>query len=244
MTPAAQLDQIRIVLCHTSHPGNIGAAARAMKTMGLSKLHLVNPKRFPTDETVAMAAHATDVVDAASVHAELHEALTGTVFVAACTARPRDLSHTMLTAREAAARLVQESARGPVALVFGPEKYGLTVDEVNRCSVIAMIPANPEYPSLNLAAAVQLFSYEVRQAALTLDSYPQEAFEPAPYEDVERLFVHLEQTLYDIDFLNPKSPKRLMQRLRRLFQRARLEREEVNILRGILAAMQKNQPPD
>jgi tRNA/rRNA methyltransferase len=126
-----------------------------------------------------------------------------------------------------------------VALVFGPEKYGLTVSEVNRCSVIAMVPANPLYSSLNLAAAVQLFAYEVRLAAEAIDTYPQEVFEPAPYQDVERLFEHLEQTLYDIEFLDPKNPKRLMQRLRRLFQRARLEREEVNILRGILAAAQK-----
>jgi tRNA/rRNA methyltransferase len=244
MTPAAALDNVRIVLCHTSHPGNIGGAARAMKTMGLTRLHLVNPKRFPSDDASAMAAHASDLLEVASVHAELDPALMGTVFAVACTARTRDLSHAMLTAREAAARLVQEAARGPVALVFGPEKYGLTVEEVSRCSVIAMVPANPDYSSLNLAAAVQIFAYEVRQAAFATDSYPQETFEPAPYEDVERLFGHLEQTLYDIDFLNPKSPKRLMQRLRRLFQRARLEREEVNILRGILAAMQKDREGD
>jgi tRNA/rRNA methyltransferase len=240
MTPGAVLDNVRIVLCHTSHPGNIGGAARAMKTMGLTRLHLVNPKLFPSEDSSAMAAHASDVLEAAHVHAELDPALTGTVFAVACTARSRDLSHVMLTAREAAARLVHEAARGPVALVFGPEKYGLTVEEVSRCSVIAMIPANPDYSSLNLAAAVQIFAYEARQAALATGSFAQEAFEPAPYEDVERLFGHLEQTLYDIEFLNPKSPKRLMQRLRRLFQRARLEREEVNILRGILAAMQKS----
>jgi tRNA/rRNA methyltransferase len=146
----------------------------------------------------------------------------------------------VLTPREAAARLVHEAARGPVALLFGPEKHGLTVEEVSRCGVIAMVPANPDYPSLNLAAAVQLFAYEMRQAAEATETYPQELLEPAPYEDVERLFDHLEQTLYDIDFLDPRNPKRLMQRLRRLFQRARLEREEVNILRGILAAAQKH----
>jgi tRNA/rRNA methyltransferase len=239
MANAAPLCDIRIVLCHTSHPGNIGGAARAMKTMGLERLHLVDPKRFPSDEADAMAAHAYDVLEAASVHADLDQALAGTVFAAACTARSRDLSHAVLTARETAARLVHEAARGPVALVFGPEKYGLTVSEVNRCSVIAMVPANPLYSSLNLAAAVQLFAYEVRLAAEAIDTYPQEVFEPAPYQDVERLFEHLEQTLYDIEFLDPKNPKRLMQRLRRLFQRARLEREEVNILRGILAAAQK-----
>jgi len=188
-----------------------------------------------------VADHPTDVLQSASVHTGLDQALNGTVFAAACTARSRDLSHAVLTARETAARLVHEAARGPVALVFGPEKYGLTVEEVNRCSVIAMVPANPHYSSLNLAAAVQIFAYEVHLAAQAIDTYPQEVFEPAPYQDLERLFEHLEQTLYDIEFLDPKNPKRLMRRLRRLFQRARLEREEVNILRGILAAAQKRQ---
>jgi tRNA/rRNA methyltransferase len=239
MPEAASLHDVRIVLCHTSHPGNIGAAARAMKTMGLDRLHLVTPKRFPSDEATAMAARAADVLDAACVHQELDQALAGTVFAAACTARNRDLSHSVLTVRETAVRLVHEAVRGPVALVFGPEKHGLTVEEVNRCSVIAMVPANPQYSSLNLAAAVQLFAYEVRLAAQDLDTYPQQLFEPAPYQDIERFFEHLEQTLYDIEFLDPRNPKRLMQRLRRLFQRARLEREEVNILRGILAAAQK-----
>ena len=236
---AVSSPEIRIVLCHTSHPGNIGAAARAMKTMGLDRLHLVNPKYFPSPEAEAMATHAADVLESARVHASIDQALAGTVFAAACTARNRDLSHAVLTAREAGTRLLQEAARGPVALVFGPEKTGLTVEEVNRCSVIAMVPANPLYSSLNLAAAVQLFAYELRLAAEAPETLPQEIFDPAAYQDVERLFEHLEQTLYDIEFLDPKNPKRLMQRLRRLFQRARLEREEVNILRGILAAAQK-----
>ena len=188
-----------------------------------------------------MAAHAADVLASASVHSHLDQALAGTVFAAACTARSRGLSHAVLTPRQTAARLAYEACHGPVALIFGPEKYGLTVEEVSRCSVIAMIPANPQYSSLNLAAAVQLLAYEIRLALEAIETYPQEAFEPAPYEDVERLFEHLEQTLYDIEFLDPGKPKRLMQRLRRLFQRARLEREEVNILRGILAAAQKRQ---
>src|SRR5262249_50206941 len=190
MVDIGSLHEIRIVLCHTSHPGNIGGAARAMKTMGLERLHLVNPKRFPSAEAAALAKHATDVLDAACVHRDLDHALEGTLFAAASTARTRDLSHAALTAREAAARLVEEAGRGPVALVFGPEKYGLTTEEVNRCSVIAMIPANPNYPSLNLAAAVQVFAYEIRLAAEAVESYPQEVFEPAPYQDVERFFEH------------------------------------------------------
>jgi tRNA/rRNA methyltransferase len=239
MAATSLLQNVRVVLCQTSHPGNIGAAARAMKTMGLTSLYLVNPKRFPCPEAEAMAARSTELLEAARVCTTLDEALAGTVYAAACTARNRDLSHAILTAREAGLRLVEEAARGPVALVFGPEKYGLTVEDVNRCSAIAMIPANPEYSSLNLGAAVQVFAYELRQAAEAMDSYPPAAYAPAKYEEVERLFEHLEQTLYDIEFLDPRQPKRLMQRMRRLFQRTRLEHEEVNILRGILAAAQK-----
>src|SRR5262249_10694805 len=158
-------------------------------------------------------------------HRDLDHALEGTVFAAAGTARTRDLSHAALTAREAAARLVQEARRGAGGLGFGPEENGLTTGGGKRCSAIAMIPAHPTYSSLNLAAAVQIFAYEIRLAAEAVESFPQEAFEPAPYEDLERFFEHLEQTLYDVEFLDPKNPKRLMQRLRRLFQRARLERE-------------------
>ena len=243
MTATAVLDNIRVVLCQTSHPGNIGAAARAMKTMGLVSLYLVNPKRFPSPEAEAMAARSTELLDAARVCETLDQALVGTVYAAACTARNRDLSHAILTAREAGQRLVQEAARGPVAVVFGAEKYGLTVEDVNRCSVITMIPANPEYSSLNLGAAVQVLAYEIRQAAEATESYPPSEHAPARYEDVELFFTHLEQTLYDIEFLDPRHPKRLMQRMRRLFQRARLEHEELNILRGILAAMQKKARP-
>jgi len=225
-------------MCQTSHPGNIGACARAMKTMGLEQLVLVNPKFFPHPEAEAMASRATDVLERARVCTDIDEALGGTVFAAASTARGRDLSHPVLTPREAAVRMIEEARHGPVALVMGAEKYGLTVEEVNRCSVIATIPANPDYSSLNLAAAVQLFAYELRLAAL--DPLPaQQEFAPATHEDLERFYAHLEQTLLDVGFLNPSAPKRLMQRMRRLFARARVEREELNILRGILAAAQE-----
>ncbi len=239
MPAAPPLNNVRVVLCGTTHPGNIGAAARAMKTMGLASLYLVNPKRFPAPEAEAMAAGATDVLERASVCGSLDDALAGTLFAVACTARRRDLSHEVLTPREAGIRLAGEATHGLAALVFGPEKTGLTAEEVSRCAVIAMIPANPEYTSLNLAAAVQILAYELRQAAETVASYPQEAHEPATYEEIELFFQHLTQTLYDIEFLDPKQPKRLIQRMRRLFQRARLEKEEVNILRGILTAAQK-----
>ena len=236
--PPAPLSNVRVVLCQTSHPGNIGACARAMKTMGLEHLVLVNPKFFPHAEAEAMASRATDILSEARVCTRLDEALSGSVFAAASTARNRDLSHPVLSPREAAVRMMQEARHGPVALVMGAEKYGLTVEEVNRCSVIASIPANPEYSSLNLAAAVQLFAYELRMAAL--DPTPaQQSFAPATHEDLERFYVHLEQTLLEVGFLNPEAPKRLMQRMRRLFARTRLEREELNILRGILAAAQE-----
>jgi tRNA/rRNA methyltransferase len=230
---------VRIILCGTSHPGNIGASARALKTMGLASLYLVSPKHFPAADADAMASGAVDLLRTATVCSSIDEALDGTVFAVACTARSRDLSHAVLTARETGLRLVCEAANGPVALVFGPEQSGLTGREVGRCAAIGMIPTNPDYSSLNLAAAVQIFAYEVRQAAEAMASYPQETYEAASYGEVEFFFHHLELTLYDIGFLDPKQPKRLMQRLRRLFQRARLEKEEVNILRGILSAAQR-----
>jgi tRNA/rRNA methyltransferase len=237
--PERLLASVRVVLCRTSHPGNIGACARAMKTMGLDRLCLVEPARFPHAEAEAMATRATDVLERATLCATLDEALAGTVFAAACTARPRDLSPMALTPREAAARLIREAAHGPVALVFGPERTGLTVEEVSRCSVISTIPANPAYSSLNLAAAVQVFAYEARLAACLIEALPQEQHAPATHEEVELLYAHLERTMIETGFLDPASPKRLMQRMRRLFGRARLEQEEVNILRGILAAAQK-----
>jgi tRNA/rRNA methyltransferase len=238
-SPEILLDNVRVVLCRTSHPGNIGACARAMKTMGLSHLYLVQPLRFPDAEADAMASRATDLLERATVCATLDEALAGTAFAAASTARPRDLSPASLTPRSAAARLVREAAHGPVALVFGPERTGLTVEEVSRCSVISTIPANPVYSSLNLASAVQVFAYETRVAACEVQSPPQEEQPAASHEELERLYAHLEQAMIDTGFLDPASPKRLMQRMRRMFGRARLEQEEVNILRGLLAAAQK-----
>lgn len=237
LTPSL-LSHVRVVLCHTSHPGNIGACARAMKTMGLEHLLLVDPKHFPHEQAEAMASRATDVLARARVCADLDQALQGSVFAVASTARNRDLSHAVLTPREAAARMMDEARHGPVALVMGAEKYGLTVAEVNRCSVIATVPANPDYSSLNLAAAVQLFAYELRLAALQEPPVLQQ-FAPAVHEDLERFYAHLEQTLLEVGFLDPAAPRRLMQRMRRLFARARLEREEVHILRGILAGAQE-----
>lgn len=232
------LDRVRVVLSHTSHPGNIGAAARAMKTMGLSRLYLVNPKHFPDEAADARASGALDVLENARVCGSLDEALAGTVMAAGVSARRRDLSHPVLMPREAAPRLLEGAVQGEVALLFGTEMSGLSNAELEKCQMLVSIPANPEYSSLNLGAAVQVLAYELR-IALT-EALPRgKSAEPATFDDVERFYSHLEQTLVAIDFLNPQHPKRLMQRLRRLFARAALEKEEVAILRGVLTQVDK-----
>ena len=239
MSGDAALGRVRVVLSHTSHPGNIGAAARAMRTMGLSHLYLVNPKDFPHREARALAAGALDILNAAIVCESLDEALAGTVLSVAATARNRDLSHEVLDCRTACQRVLSETRRGDVALVFGTERTGLTIAEVSKCRLIATIPADPAYTSLNLAQAVQVFAYEVRVA--TELSHNEPAADPvnlATHEEIEHFYEHLERTLHATGFLNPAQPGRLMQRMRRLFARSRLEKEEVNILRGILSAMQ------
>ena len=238
------LQHIRIVLCQTSHPGNIGAAARAMKTMGLSQLMLVNPKTFPHAEAIAMASGATDILEHALVCDSLAEALQGTTLAIGMSARRRELSHELVSAHEGVQRAVATAHHAPVAIVFGTEMSGLSNAELDHCQLLAMIPANPEYSSLNLAAAVQVISYELRMA--TLNNPQPASTEPAPMatnDDVERFYTHLEQVLVEIGFLNPAQPKRLMQRLRRMYGRTGLEKEEVNILRGILSATQTPHPP-
>ena len=235
---AELLSHIRVVLSHTSHPGNIGAAARAMKTMGIGSLYLVDPKKFPHPEAEAMAAGASDLLDKARVCATLAEALQGTVYALAVSARRRELAYVSADARSAAQVLVAAARDGEVALVFGTEMSGLTNEEILQCRAAAHIPAAPAFSSLNLAAAVQVMAYEARVAALGAQGLPAaEAAPAARHEDVENFYVHLEQSLLDSGFLDPYNPKRLMPRLRRLFGRARLEQEEVNILRGMLNAL-------
>jgi tRNA/rRNA methyltransferase len=230
------LANVRIVLCETSHPGNIGAAARAMKTMGLCDLHLMRPQRFPDPQALWRASRATDVLDAASVDPTLDAALEGCAYTIACTARTREIAVPAMHARDAAARLIDAARTQRVALVFGNETYGLTTEEVNKCSAVASIPANPEYSSLNLAAAVQVFAYELRMAAMA-PAPIQPPRERATHEQVEGFYAHLERTMAETGFFDPQHPKKLMPRVRRLFARAELEPEEVNILRGILKAL-------
>jgi len=236
------LSQIRIVLCRPSHPGNIGAAARAMKTMGLSQLFLVNPKRFPHADAEAMASGAVDLLGSARVCASLEEALSGCVLAIGTSTRQRDLQTALLTPAQAASQALEEAQGGKVAIVFGNETFGLSKEELACCQALMTIPANPEYSSLNLGAAVQVMTYELRRTALA-ETLAQPELDAADLADVERFYAHLEKTLIEIGFLNPASPKRLMPKLRRLFSRTRLQKEEINILRGMLSAMEAAKPP-
>jgi tRNA/rRNA methyltransferase len=230
------LSRIRVVLHRPSHPGNIGAAARALKTMGLSRLVLVSPRRFPDPEADALAAGALDVLEHVTVCHSIGQALQGTVLAVAFSARPRELSHPVCDARAAAGEAVGIARSADVALVFGNETAGLANEDVLKCNRLACIPADTRYSSLNLAAAVQVVAYEIRMAALVPLAPASTVSELAPAEELERLYEHFELSLRDTGFLDPGKPKRLMERLRRLFGRAALEREEVNILRGMLTA--------
>lgn len=215
--------------------------------MGLSQLYLVQPKKFPHAEADAMSVGAVDVLQNARVCESLEQALTGCVFAIGLSARKRDLSHDLVSARQGAAEAAKIAAgRQQVALVFGTEMSGLSNAELDLCQLLAMIPTNPDFSSLNLAAAVQVMSYEMRLAVMEGGHIenPNTAVPLANNEDVERFYRHLEQTLIDIGFLNPIEPGRLMQRVRRIYARARLEKEEVNILRGILKLTNDPRPPE
>jgi len=231
---------IRIVLVGTTHPGNIGAVARAMKNMGLSDLALVNPRYFPHEDATARASGATDILESTKVVGSLKDALTDCVYVTGASARSRALSWPSMAPRDCAERLLQESAAGTVAAVFGPEKTGLHNDDLDLCHSLLTIPTNPDFSSLNLAMAVQVLTYELRVAGSTNagPGYASEA-PPASGADMEHFYVHLEKVLQDIRFLDPENPRFLMRRLRRLFIRARPDQNEVNILRGILTAIDR-----
>jgi tRNA/rRNA methyltransferase len=243
MNPSYPLDKVRIVLSHPTHPGNIGAVARAMKTMGLEALYLVNPKLFPDKEAERRAAGAWGILNNATVCSNLDDALSGVSFAAAVTARPRDLSHEVFDARQGALELMSHARESQVAIVFGTEMSGLTTSEVSKCHVIVHIPANPEYSSLNLASAVQVVTYELRMALPLVCSFPKSVYATAGFDEIELFYHHLERVAIRSGFLDPREPKRLMQRIRRLFSRARLEKEEVNILRGLLAACENHMRP-
>jgi TrmH family RNA methyltransferase len=236
-----------MVLVAPSHPGNIGAAARAMKNMALDDLVLVNPKQFPDAEATARASAADDLLSAARVVPTLAQALEGCGFVAATTSRDRDQYFRVLDVREAAARIVAESRRAPAAVVFGAERTGLTNEELETAHALIRIPASALYPSLNLGMAVQLVTYELfraRSGALpAMGAEPMAAPLAAP-EEMARLYAHLAQVLEEIDFRDrTQSRTHLMGRIRRFLQRAELDHNEVAILRGILTAVQSRRRP-
>ena len=236
-------NDISVVLTHTSHPGNIGASARAMKNMGLSRLTLVSPKEFPSGVAVGRAASAVDLLDQARVVGSLKEAVADCGLVIGASARSRRITWPLLSPAECARLLVRESGRNRVALVFGREDTGLSNDELQLCHYHVQIPANPDYPSLNLAAAVMVLCYELHQAARE----PDEARElerdwdqpMATGAEVERFYEHLERVLIAVEFHDPEHPRQLMQRIRRLFGRIRIDIMEMNILRGILTNIEQ-----
>jgi tRNA (cytidine32/uridine32-2'-O)-methyltransferase len=230
---------IRIVLVEPSHPGNIGAVARAMKNMGLARLVLVAPRQFPHGEAIARASGADDVLAGARVVATVAQAVAGCGLIVATTSRSRDQYFRVADVRDAAARVLREAERGPAAVLFGPERAGLTNEQLEAAHLLIRIPASESYPSLNLAMAVQIVAYELfRARGVQIDTAPAAGPLADPGE-MERLYEHLAQVLAEIDFRDrTQGGTHLMARLRRLFQRAALDRNEVNILRGILTAVQ------
>ena len=230
---------LRVVLSHPSHPGNIGAAARAMKTMGFTDLVLVAPRHFPDPDATAMAAGAADLLATARVFDSLEGALAGCTLAAGLSARGRDLSHPPVSLRAAAPELAGLASSGTVALVFGNETSGLSNEELLRCQRLVHIPANPAYSSLNLAAAVMVACYELATTAGAHALPPSGGGEPATHADVEGFIGHLESAVVRAGYIDPANPGRFMERMRRLFARSRLEREEVRVLRGMLAAFEK-----
>jgi tRNA (cytidine32/uridine32-2'-O)-methyltransferase len=239
---ALAADRIRIVLVGTQHPGNIGSAARAMKTMGLHRLLLVAPEKRPNAESDALAAGADDVLAAAEFHDDLASALAGCRRVLGCTARSRRVALPELAPREAAAEIAGTIADAEVALVFGRERTGLTNDELHLCHEAVHIPANPGYSSLNLAAAVQVLAYEVRVALLGhVDrAGPAEPRDPpASHEQLEGFYAQLGETLDAIDFHKGRTPDSAIRKLRRIFNRAALDERELRLLRGVLADAQR-----
>lgn len=239
-------DNIRIVLVNTTHPGNIGAAARALKNMGLANLVLVSPKEYPSERAVWRAASALDVLDRVRVVDTLDEAVADCGLVIGTSARGRRIPWPLITPRECGERSWSEAQRHEVAIVFGREDRGLTNEELHKCHCHVHIPANPEYSSLNLAAAVQVIAYEIRMSALQAenDGVPVQFNDwdmpPAAHQDVELYYSHLQETLEKLGFLVPDNPRQTMTRLRRMYNRIRLDQMELGILRGILTATQNH----
>ncbi len=237
------LDNISIVLVNPSHPGNIGAAARAMKTMGLKHLSLVSPDDFPSGTATALACGADDILSNARVVDSLEKALEGCHFVVGTSARVRGVSLPLVDPRSCAGSIMEEAEAGKVALIFGREDKGLTNEQLSRCHLQVHIPTNEAFSSLNLGSAVQVMCYEMRMTELLLKDRLEmprpKAHDLATNEDVERYYDHLHQTLMEIGFLDHSSHEKIMAKLRRLYGRIRPDRVELNILRGILSETQR-----
>ena len=234
---------ICIVLVGTTHPGNIGACARAMKNMGLHDLRLVNPQKFPHVEASARASGAEDLLENAAVVATLEEAIKDCVYVAGASARSRSIDWPSMNPRDSAARLISESHKGTVAAVFGPEQSGLCNSDLDHCDTLLTIPTDPNFSSLNLAMAVQVLTYEIRSAQITAKVPEYESGQPAATAgEMEHFYAHLEQVITKSRFLDPENPRKLMRRLRRLFIRAKPDKNELNILRGILSSVDPKAP--
>lgn len=240
------LENIQFVLINTTHPGNIGATARAMKTMGLTRLSMVNPAKFPSAEATAMASGGDDLLQRANVADSLDPVLENCSLIFGTSARPRGLAIETVDPREAALQSLAAAKEGQrVAILFGRERYGLTNDELKRCQKAVYIPSNPDFSSLNLAQAVQVLAYEVRMAVRTTEEADQpvlpqvERYRPATDQELEGMFDHLEKTLLDIEFIAPHQSRKMMLRLRRLYQRTGLDTNDINILRGIYSAMER-----
>lgn len=238
-------DRIRMVMVNTSHPGNIGAAARALKNMGLSRLVLVDPLGYPSDHALARAANARDVMDKIQVVDTLDAAVADCTLVIGTSARGRRIPWPLLTPRECGDRVWAESAQHEVAVVFGREDRGLTNEELQKCHFHVHIPSNPDYSSLNVAAALQVIAYEIRMTALQAEKGAPVHFDdwdmpPARHEDVEMYFTHLEETLTKLGFLMADNPRQTLTRLRRLYNRVRLDQMELGILRGVLTSVQNH----
>ncbi|WMS87607.1 RNA methyltransferase [Pleionea litopenaei] len=240
------LNDIHFVLSHTTHPGNIGAAARALKTMGLQHLKLVNPKDFPSAEATRRASRADDILANAQVCNTIEEAVTEAKLIVGTSARSRTLPWPMLEPRELAEKIANDPAQRPVAILFGTENSGLTNEELQMCHYHVCIPTNPEYSSLNVASAIQLITYELRLAALAQDQeivvappIEDEGELPARSEDIEQMFDHWQQVMEHSGFYNPLKPKKIQMRFRRIFNKAQLTDSEVRLLRGYLAAIRK-----
>ncbi|WP_185837947.1 tRNA (cytosine(32)/uridine(32)-2'-O)-methyltransferase TrmJ [Vibrio cholerae] len=237
------LERVKVVLVGTTHSGNIGSAARAMKVMGLSQMVLVDPQCQVDAQAIALAAGASEIALNAQIYPTLEAAVADCGLVVGTSARSRTLEWPMLEPRECGEKLISEANQHSVAMVFGRERTGLTNDELQLCHYHVCVPANPEYSSLNLAMAVQLLSYEVRMAYLAMQQSSQSSTLQEEYprhQELERFYAHLEQVIMQTEFISAQQPRQVMNKLRRMFTRARPEAQEINILRGILTSVQKS----